>query len=71
MFTGVRVQELCEVKLSDVILGERSGSVVIRGKGNKQRTIPIIKDLRDTLREYSSIYSPKGEYLLTPNERIA
>ncbi|MXQ54020.1 tyrosine-type recombinase/integrase [Shimazuella sp. KC615] len=55
MFTGVRVQELCEVKVSDVILGERSGSVVVRGKGNKQRTIPIIKDLRDTLRKYSSI----------------
>jgi site-specific recombinase XerD len=69
MFTGVRVQELCEVKLSDIILGERSGSVAIRGKGNKQRTIPVIQDLRDTLREYRSIHTPKGEYLFD-TERV-
>lgn len=63
MFTGVRAQELCDIKLSDISLGDRSGAVVIQGKGSKRRTIPLIKDLRDTLREYFTIYTPKGEYL--------
>jgi integrase/recombinase XerC len=51
--TGIRVGELANVRLADVVLGERKGSVTIRqGKGNKWREVPFNADVRRALREY-------------------
>lgn len=42
LFTGCRVGDLVDLQLNDLMLGERSGSVVFRhGKGNKQRSVPL------------------------------
>lgn len=46
--TGLRVQELCDIKWSDVSLGERKGRLIVQsGKGNKYREVPLNKDARE------------------------
>ena len=42
LYTGCRVSDLVALELHDVMMGERSGSVVFRyGKGGKQRSRPV------------------------------
>jgi site-specific recombinase XerD len=42
LFTGCRVGDLVGLKLADLMMSERSGSVVFHyGKGNKQRSVPL------------------------------
>lgn len=51
--TGLRVGEVCQLRLSDVKLGERSGSLVVRsGKGSKQRVVPLRGKVRNALQEW-------------------
>ena len=45
---GLRVSELCQLKLSDLFLEE--GYVRIRGKGNKERLVPIAQNAISQLR---------------------
>ena len=46
--TGLRVQELCNLKWSDIKLFERKGSLIVRNsKGEKYRTVPLNKDARN------------------------
>lgn len=46
--TGMRRQELIDLKWTDVHMG--SGQVKVTGKGNKQRLIPVGKELVDSLK---------------------
>ncbi len=40
--TGLRVGELCDLRLPDVSLGERKGSLLVRnGKGRKERVVAV------------------------------
>jgi site-specific recombinase XerD len=42
LYTGCRVGDLVGLQLNDLMLGDRSGSIVFRnGKGNKQRSVPL------------------------------
>ena len=42
LFTGCRVGDLVGLELNDLMISERSGSVIFRnGKGNKQRSVPL------------------------------
>lgn len=51
--TGIRAGELAALRLSDIMLGARSGSIQIRrGKGNKARLIPLNAEARAVLRSY-------------------
>ena len=52
---GLRVSECAALDTDDIIIGERSGTVIVRnGKGDKQRKVPIEKDiLRPALRAWS------------------
>ncbi len=46
--TGLRVNELCELRWSEIILSERKGNLSVRrGKGNKHREVPLNKDARN------------------------
>ncbi len=50
---GLRLEELTELKMSDITLRPRSGSVLVRkGKGNKQRQVPLSAETRRALRNY-------------------
>lgn len=63
LHTGLRVQELCDLRLSDVVLSDRKGYIIVRGKGSKTRQVPLNKTARRILQEYFSVHTPKGEYV--------
>jgi site-specific recombinase XerD len=53
MRTGLRVSELIDLTLADVVLSERTGKVIVRaGKGGKYREVPLSKEVRYTLEMY-------------------
>jgi len=51
--TGIRVSELVEMKLSSVY--EDKNFLLVAGKGNKERLVPISNKTRETLDKYLSI----------------
>jgi site-specific recombinase XerD len=54
--TGLRVGELCNLRLGDVTLSERKGEVLVRGgKENKDRTIPLNVDARRAVEAYKDV----------------
>jgi site-specific recombinase XerD len=56
LFTGCRVGDLVDLTLSDMMLGDRSGSVVFRhGKGNKQRSVPLSLPARRALKAWFDV----------------
>ena len=57
--TGVRVGELCNIKLKDIDFYQ--DLVLIHGKGNKDRYVPIHKMLSDALQDY--ILTTRNDFL--------
>ena len=50
---GLRVSEICDLRMRDVILDNGNASLIVRnGKGNKKRGVKIGKALRDHLEEF-------------------
>jgi site-specific recombinase XerD len=59
LFTGCRVSDLVGLELHDILLSERSGSVVFRyGKGNKQRSVPLPLPARRALQVWLDARPP-------------
>jgi site-specific recombinase XerD len=51
--TGLRVSEVADLKVSDVKISPRKGSVTVRGgKGEKYRTVPLNVDVRKSIQTY-------------------
>lgn len=50
IYTGVRVSELCSIKIKDIDF--LNYSIKIYGKGGKFREVPLKFDLADTIKEY-------------------
>jgi site-specific recombinase XerD len=51
--TGLRVGELCALRVEDITLSERKGAVRVHaGKGDKDRTLPLSSDVRTALSTY-------------------
>ena len=56
LFTGIRVGEIIQLRMSDIILNERKGSVIVReGKGTKRREIPLKAKARKALLDYLQV----------------
>lgn len=55
--TGLRVSELCNLKINDVNIEDK----IVRcfGKGKKERMVPFGDKAKDALREYIEIYRPQ------------
>jgi site-specific recombinase XerD len=54
--TGLRVGELCDLRLDDIDLSERKGTLTVRqGKGAKHRTMPLNADARHALGVYLAV----------------
>lgn len=51
-YTGLRASEVAGLQLADVTIGDRSGEVVVRGKGSKIRDVPLNVDVRRALNDY-------------------
>lgn len=70
IYTGVRVNELVNIKTYDIDL--QQNIVRVRGKGDKERIIPIAKPLSTLLKRYLSSRRYKGKYLFTSkfNEKL-
>ncbi|UKB86439.1 tyrosine-type recombinase/integrase [Chryseobacterium sp. MEBOG06] len=58
--TGMRKAELCGLIFENVNIDGNELKVI--GKGNKQRVIPVSKDLSELLRDYLKIRKPQTEY---------
>jgi integrase/recombinase XerC len=53
MNSGLRISEVAQLNLSDVVLTARKHSLTVRcGKNNKRRTVPINKDAAIVLQQY-------------------
>ena len=56
LFAGLRVGEIIQLRMSDVVLDERKGSVIVReGKGNKRREIPLNNKVRKAMLDYLQV----------------
>jgi site-specific recombinase XerD len=55
LYTGLRVGELAHLRIEDVAVSERKGTIVVRGdhaKGGKQREVPVPREARQRLTAY-------------------
>jgi integrase len=66
-YTGVRVSELCEMKISDVDLAA-SKIFIDQGKGSKDRYVLFPQDFALTLKAYLAGV-PENEYLFESNQK--
>lgn len=58
---GLREGEVVHLRRSDLLLGERKGQVIIcDAKGNKDRRVPINKDVIDSLRAWLAVRPVDG-----------
>jgi len=64
LFTGCRVGDLVGLELNDVMLNDRSGTVVFRhGKGNKQRTVPLPLPARRAIQAWLDVRPSSSSYV--------
>lgn len=74
LMTGIRVSELVALDRADVNISERKGTVTIRrGKGNKERILPLDVEARRGIEKYLEERSDNNEALFISNrqERIS
>jgi site-specific recombinase XerD len=63
LHTGLRIQEMLDLQLADLEIGERKGKIIVRqGKGGKQRVIPLNSDACKAIQGWLAI-RPKTESL--------
>lgn len=62
LHTGLRLGEIIALRLGDLQISERKGSVLVRqGKGSKQRTVPLNAEARKALREWLDVRPQSGD----------
>jgi site-specific recombinase XerD len=59
--TGLRISEGCSLRVED--LDSRRGVIRVRGKGGRERHVPLSERLLDVLRRYYVRERPKGPWL--------
>lgn len=70
LYTGCRVGDLVNLELHDLMLGERSGTVVFRfAKGNKQRSVPLPLPARRALQAWLDSRPPVQSQRVIVGER--
>jgi integrase/recombinase XerC len=70
LYTGCRVSDLIQIELHDLLVSERSGSVIFRfGKGNKHRSVPLPLPARKALHDYLDARPPVESRRLFLGER--
>ena len=70
LWTGARVSDVVQLELQDLMIEERSGSVVFRfGKGSKQRTVPLPLPARRAMEAYLATRPPVTNQIVFIGER--
>jgi integrase/recombinase XerC len=70
LYSGCRVSDLVGLELNDLLLSERSGTVVFRdGKGRKQRSVPLPLPARRALQAYLDSRPPMASTKVFLGER--
>ena len=57
-WAGLRVSDIVRLELRDITIGPRSGQATCRGKGNKQRIVPLSREARRLLAAYLECRPP-------------
>jgi integrase/recombinase XerD len=65
--TGARVSELLGIRVSDVTLEGGTPSVRLRGKGRKQRTVPLWKETAAQIHQWLQYAQLRADQPLVPN----
>lgn len=64
LHTGLRISEMCALKMTDLELSDRKGKIVVRqGKGSKRREIPLNQAARQALKDWLDVRPQAGEAL--------
>jgi integrase/recombinase XerC len=72
LYTGCRVGDVVNLELNDLMLTERSGTVVFRfGKGSKQRSVPLPLPARKAMEAYLESRPPAESQTVFVGERGA
>lgn len=66
LHTGLRARELCTLTLAQVSIGKRSGTLIVYGKRNKYREIPLNATARAALVAYDPSLSKSHAHDATP-----
>ena len=69
--TGIRISELVEIKNGD--LSEDFSSVLIKGKGGKQRVVPLFGKVKEVLKKYlfeKKHFNTEGSFLFPSNSKF-
>ncbi|HBV88084.1 MAG TPA: recombinase XerC [Desulfosporosinus sp.] len=53
--TGLRVSELCNIRIGDIEASERKGRIKVMGKGMKERVLQLNKEVREAIEEYLQV----------------
>lgn len=70
LWTGARVSDVVQLELTDLMVSERSGTVVFKhGKGNKQRSVPVPLPARHALQAYLDTRPPVKSQRVIIGER--
>ena len=70
LYCGCRVGDVVALELGDLMLSERSGTVVFRhGKGNKQRSVPLPLPARRAMQTYLDTRPPVESQIVFVGER--
>ena len=65
--TGARVSEIASAKIGDLELDRTSASLLLHGKGRKERTVPLWKETACALRDWLPEVQPSAGSPLFPN----
>ncbi|MGC5328637.1 tyrosine-type recombinase/integrase [Brevibacillus sp. SYSU BS000544] len=69
LHTGLRTMEVCDLSPNDVVIGKRSGQLMVRsGKRNKQREVPLNSTCRAALERYMAQLKNDSLFLF-PSEK--
>ena len=63
LYCGIRVSELCGLKWEDI--DYQNKNIAIRGKGRKNRRVPLFKELENDFKQLKQEQVPKSEYVFT------
>ena len=65
LHTGIRVSELCNLRVSDIRISTNSNMITIReGKGTKRRNVPLNSTVISVLRDYLKAFESNGQTIL-------